>query len=112
MLFATLDTSCAVFLRRLNDHLLSREIGMLGLIWSIIIGFIVGVLARFFYPGAIHMGFIMTVLLGVGGSIVGGFIGTLINKPAPGAAFHPAGFLMSIVGSVILLFCARMFGLM
>lgn len=83
---------------------------MLGIIWSIIVGFIVGVLARFFYPGAMHLGFIMTVLLGVGGSIVGGLIGRLINRPAPGAAFHPAGFLMSVVGAVILLFCARSFG--
>ena len=83
---------------------------MLGIIWSIIVGFIVGVLARFFYPGAMHMGFIMTVLLGIGGSIVGGLIGSLINRPAPGAAFHPAGFLMSLVGAVILLFCARSFG--
>ena len=85
---------------------------MLGIIWSIIVGFIVGVLARFFYPGAMHMGFILTVLLGIGGSILGGLIGSLINRPAPGATFHPAGFLMSIVGAVILLFCARMFGFM
>jgi len=85
---------------------------MLGIIWSIIVGFIVGVLARFFYPGAMHMGFILTVLLGIGGSILGGLIGSLINRPPPGAAFHPAGFLMSIVGAVILLFCARTFGFM
>ena len=83
---------------------------MLHLIWSVIIGFIVGLLARFFYPGAIHLGFIMTVLLGIGGSIVGGLIGSLISKPADGAAFHPAGLLMSIVGAVILLFCARALG--
>ncbi|MEP6941080.1 MAG: GlsB/YeaQ/YmgE family stress response membrane protein [Rudaea sp.] len=83
---------------------------MLGIIWSIIVGFIVGVLARFFYPGAMHMGFIMTVLLGIGGSIVGGLIGSLFNRPPAGAAFHPAGFIMSVLGSVILLFCARAFG--
>ena len=85
---------------------------MLGIIWSIIVGFIVGVLARFLYPGAMHMGFIMTVLLGIGGSLIGGLIGSLINRPVPGAAFHPAGFLMSVVGAVILLFCARAFGYM
>lgn len=83
---------------------------MLHIIWSIVVGFFVGVLARFFYPGAIHLGFILTVLLGIGGSIVGGLIGSLISKPADGAAFHPAGILMSIVGAVILLFCAKMIG--
>ncbi len=83
---------------------------MLHIIWSIIVGFFVGLLARFFYPGAIHLSFIMTVLLGVGGSVVGGLIGGLISKPADGAPFHPAGILMSIVGSVILLFCAKMLG--
>ena len=57
---------------------------MLHIIWSIIIGFIVGVLARFFYPGAMHLGFIFTVLLGIGGAIVGGLIGSLFKKPADG----------------------------
>ncbi|TLY51356.1 MAG: GlsB/YeaQ/YmgE family stress response membrane protein [Gammaproteobacteria bacterium] len=83
---------------------------MLHIIWSVIVGFIVGLLARFFYPGAIHLGFIMTVLLGIGGSIVGGLIGSLISRPAAGAPFHPAGILMSIVGAVILLFCAKQLG--
>jgi len=85
---------------------------MLHIIWSIIIGFIVGLLARFFYPGAMHLGFIFTVLLGIGGSIVGGLIGSLFNKPANGAAFHPAGFIMSIIGSIIILFLAKQLGYM
>jgi uncharacterized membrane protein YeaQ/YmgE (transglycosylase-associated protein family) len=46
----------------------------------------------------------MTTLLGIGGSIVGGLIGRLFSKPAPGARFHPAGFIMSIIGAIILLF--------
>ena len=83
---------------------------MLHIIWSVIVGFIVGLLARFFYPGAIHLGFIMTVLLGIGGSIIGGLIGSLISRPPPGAPAHPAGILMSIVGAVILLFCAKQLG--
>jgi len=46
----------------------------------------------------------MTTLLGIAGSIVGGFIGRLFSKPEPGAAFHPAGLIMSIIGAIILLF--------
>ncbi len=80
---------------------------MLHLIWSVIVGFVVGLIARAILPGADHMGFIMTSLLGIVGSVIGGYIGRLINKPEPGATFHPAGFLMSIVGAVVLLFALR-----
>lgn len=77
---------------------------MLHIIWSIIVGFIVGLIARAIMPGMQHMGFIMTVLLGVAGSIVGGLIARLFSRPAPGTPFHPAGFIMSIMGALILLF--------
>jgi uncharacterized membrane protein YeaQ/YmgE (transglycosylase-associated protein family) len=77
---------------------------MLHIIWSIIVGFIVGWVARAVMPGAQHLGFIMTTLLGIGGSIVGGLIARLFSKPAPGSSFHPAGFIMSIIGALILLF--------
>jgi uncharacterized membrane protein YeaQ/YmgE (transglycosylase-associated protein family) len=50
------------------------------------------------------MGFWMTAILGIAGSIVGGLIARLFSKPAPGAPFHPAGFIMSIIGAVVLLF--------
>jgi len=76
---------------------------MLHLIWSIIIGFIVGLIARAVMPGVDHLGFWMTVLIGIGGSLVGGFIGALIKRPANGQMFHPAGFIMSILGAVVLL---------
>ncbi|TMP92957.1 MAG: GlsB/YeaQ/YmgE family stress response membrane protein [Verrucomicrobia bacterium] len=76
---------------------------MLHIIWSIIIGFVVGLVARAVMPGVQHIGFIMTTLLGIGGSIVGGLIGRLFSKPAPGSAFHPAGFILSIIGAIILL---------
>ena len=46
----------------------------------------------------------MTTLLGIVGGIVGGFIGRLFSKPEPGSAFHPAGFIMSVIGAVIVLF--------
>lgn len=80
---------------------------MLHFIWSIILGFIVGLIARAVMPGADQMGFIATTIVGIVGSLVGGFIGTLINKPAPDSKFHPAGFLMSIVGAIVLLLVMR-----
>ena len=77
---------------------------MLHIIWSIIIGFIVGLIARSIMPGVQHLGFIVTTLFGIGGSILGGLIARLFSKPAPGSAFHPAGFILSIIGALILLF--------
>jgi uncharacterized membrane protein YeaQ/YmgE (transglycosylase-associated protein family) len=77
---------------------------MLHIIWSIIVGFIVGLLARAVMPGVQHLGFIATELLGVGGSIVGGLIARIFSPPAPGSGFHAAGFILSIIGAIILLF--------
>ncbi len=82
--------------------------GILHLIWSVIIGFVVGLLARAVLPGADTMGMLATTIVGIVGSLVGGFIGRLIKKPEPGAAFHPAGFLMSIIGAVVVLLLWRM----
>jgi uncharacterized membrane protein YeaQ/YmgE (transglycosylase-associated protein family) len=77
---------------------------MLHIIWSIIIGFIIGLIARAIMPGAQELGFLVTTLLGIGGSILGGLLGRLFSKPAPGTPFHPAGIIMSILGALILLF--------
>jgi len=77
--------------------------GIMGIIWTIIVGFVVGLIARAVMPGAQSLGFWMTTLIGVVGSFVGGFIGGLISKPAPDAKFHPAGFFMSILGAVVVL---------
>jgi uncharacterized membrane protein YeaQ/YmgE (transglycosylase-associated protein family) len=76
---------------------------MLHIIWSIIVGFIVGLCARAIMPGMQAMGFIATTVLGIAGSIIGGLIARLFSRPAPGSAFHPAGFIMSIIGALILL---------
>ena len=76
---------------------------MLHLIWSVIVGFIVGLIARAVLPGAQHMGFIATTVVGIVGSLIGGVIGSIFKKPQSGAMFHPAGFLMSIVGAIVLL---------
>lgn len=76
---------------------------MLHIIWSILVGFVVGLIARAVLPGDHAMGFWMTSLVGIGGSVVGGLIARLFSRPADGAAFHPAGFFLSIIGSVIVL---------
>ena len=85
--------------------------GIMHMIWSVIVGFIVGLIARAIIPGADSMGFIATSILGIVGSFVGGFIGSLIWKPkAEESNFHPAGFFLSIVGAVILLIVWRSIG--
>ena len=77
---------------------------MLHIIWSIIVGAIVGWIAELIVPGGQSLGFWKCALLGIAGSIVGGLIGRIFSKPAPGASFHPAGFVMSIICAVLLLF--------
>ena len=73
--------------------------GIMSIISIIVVGFIVGLLARFFYPGAVAMGFWWTALLGIGGSLVGGVVGSMLFK-SPDGRFHPAGWILSIVGSM------------
>ncbi len=81
---------------------------MLHVLWMLITGFVVGLIARAVLPGADQMGLIATTVLGIVGSVVGGFVGRLIKKPEPGSMFHPAGFLMSIVGAIVVLLLWRM----
>jgi uncharacterized membrane protein YeaQ/YmgE (transglycosylase-associated protein family) len=81
---------------------------MLHVIWHILTGLVVGLLARALMPGADSMGLIATICLGIVGSVVGGFAGRLIRKPEPGSSFHPAGFFMSLVGAVVVLWLWRM----
>lgn len=83
--------------------------GIFGIIGMIIVGFIVGVIARWVYPGVVGMGFWMTALLGVGGSLVGGVIGSVIWK-SPDGRFHPAGWFLSIIGALILIWLYLNFG--
>jgi uncharacterized membrane protein YeaQ/YmgE (transglycosylase-associated protein family) len=77
---------------------------MLHFIWMFIVGIVVGAIARFIMPGAEHLGIIMTGILGIAGSIVGGFIARMFSKPAEGAMVHPAGIILSIIGAMVLLF--------
>ncbi len=77
--------------------------GVMHVIRTLIVGLIVGAVARFLVPGQEHLGLLMTSLLGVVGSFVGGFLGSLISRPAEGSLFHPAGFVMSVIGAIIVL---------
>jgi uncharacterized membrane protein YeaQ/YmgE (transglycosylase-associated protein family) len=79
-------------------------------IWSIIIGLIVGLIARALMPGTQHLGLLATMLLGIVGSLVGGVLGSLISRPRQGSWFHPAGFFLSIVGALVVLFLWRFVG--
>ncbi len=77
---------------------------MFHLIWMFIVGIVVGAIARFLLPGAQHMGLLMTGLVGIAGSFIGGFIARVFSKPADGALVHPAGIFLSVIGALILLF--------
>jgi uncharacterized membrane protein YeaQ/YmgE (transglycosylase-associated protein family) len=77
--------------------------GILHLIWYLILGFVVGLIARAIVPGVNAMGMIMTTVLGIVGSLVGGFLGGLVSRPKEGARFHPAGLILSIIGAIVVL---------
>lgn len=76
----------------------------------IAVGLIVGILARYVYPGAVPMGLIMSAVLGVVGSFLAGFVGSMLDKE-PGTQLKPAGFVYSLVGALAVIFIARMAGL-
>jgi uncharacterized membrane protein YeaQ/YmgE (transglycosylase-associated protein family) len=78
---------------------------MFGVIGWIIFGLIVGALAKLVMPGRDPGGFIITMLLGIAGAVVGGFIGRALGWYGPNDA---AGFLMSFLGAIILLALYRM----
>lgn len=77
----------------------------MGVIWTIIIGFIVGLIAKFLMPGKDGGGFIMTTILGIIGSVVGTYVGSTLGWYQVGEG---AGFIASILGAMIVLFLARM----
>ncbi len=74
----------------------------MGIIAWIVFGFIIGLLARAIVPGRQHMGLIMTTLLGVAGSLVGGLV-TAAIAGRPVSELHGAGFIGSLIGAVLLL---------
>lgn len=86
---------------------------MLGLIISlIVVGLIAGAVARLLVPGRQNIGILATIVLGIIGSFIGGFLGYLIfHKDAGNGFFQPSGIIGSIIGAVIaLLIYTRMSG--
>jgi len=76
------------------------------IITTIVVGLIVGAVARFVLPGPQKMGWIMTCLLGIGGSLAAGFVGQAMGWYRAGQG---AGWIASVVGAVVLLFIAGKF---
>ena len=72
----------------------------MGIIWTIVLGFVIGVLAKFLHPGKENMGFIMTILLGIVGSLLAGVIGQYLGWYKAGEG---AGFIVSVVVAILLL---------
>ena len=77
---------------------------MFNIIGAIISGLFIGILARFFYPGAVYMGWVATILLGIGGSLVAGLITTRGNF---GNGFSRPGCIASVLGAMVLIFLGR-----
>ena len=77
----------------------------MGIIWTIIIGFLAGVVAKFLMPGRDPGGFIITTLLGIVGAVVATYLGQAVGWYQAGQG---AGFIGAVVGAVILLFLYRM----
>lgn len=73
---------------------------MLSLIWAIIVGFIAGLIARALHPGDDKAGFIITTLLGIGGSLLATFAGRLLGLYSANEA---AGFIVSVIGAIVVL---------
>ena len=77
----------------------------MNIVLMIIFGFVIGVIARFLMPGPQPMGIIMTTILGVAGSFLGGYLGYLLHGGEEGLTSPtPAGWIGSLIGAVLLLF--------
>ena len=77
----------------------------MSIIATIVIGLVVGLVARFLMPGRDPMGFIMTALLGIVGAWFGSWLGQATGMYAQG---EPAGFFMAVVGAIVVLFIYRL----
>ncbi len=70
------------------------------MIYALIIGLVIGAVAKFLMPGKDPGGFIVTILLGIGGSMLAHFLGSSMGYYQPG---EPAGFLSAVLGAMLLL---------
>ena len=74
------------------------------MLWMIFVGLLVGVVAKILMPGSDPGGLIITILIGIAGSIIAGFLGRSVGWYGDG---EPVGFLASILGAILLLFVYR-----
>jgi uncharacterized membrane protein YeaQ/YmgE (transglycosylase-associated protein family) len=73
---------------------------MLAFIGTLIVGLVVGLIARAIKPGDDSMGWIMTIVLGIAGSLIAGYVGRALGWYQPG---QPAGWIASVIGAIVLL---------
>jgi uncharacterized membrane protein YeaQ/YmgE (transglycosylase-associated protein family) len=72
----------------------------MGVIWTIVLGFVIGVIAKFLHPGKENMGFVTTIVLGIGGAFVAGIVGEAVGWYKAGEG---AGFIASVITAIVLL---------
>ena len=77
----------------------------MGILWMLIIGLIVGAIAKLIMPGKDPGGIIVTILLGIAGAFLAGFLGRALGWYGEG---DPAGFIASVIGAIILLILYRL----
>lgn len=76
------------------------------ILWTLIIGLVIGAIAKLLMPGKDPGGCIITILLGIAGAFVAGYLGRALHWYQPG---QPAGFIASVIGAMLLLLIYRMF---
>ena len=74
------------------------------ILYMLIVGLVVGAIAWFFMPGPEPLGIFGVALVGIAGSFVGGIISHFFSRRQPGEPIRPAGFFMSVIGAMIVLF--------
>jgi uncharacterized membrane protein YeaQ/YmgE (transglycosylase-associated protein family) len=77
----------------------------MSIIWTILIGFVVGIVAKFLMPGRDPAGFIITVIIGIVGSVIATYLGRFMGFYQVGES---AGFIAAVIGAIILLFIYRL----
>ena len=78
---------------------------MTAILWTLVIGLIVGAIAKLLMPGKDPGGCIITMLIGIAGALVAGYLGRMLGWYEPG---QPAGFIASIIGAMLLLLIYRL----
>lgn len=85
----------------MSKGLFAKDKGVaMAILWTILIGFFIGLIARFLRPGNDRMGFVLTTVLGIVGAFVGSFLGQAVGIYQAG---EPSGFIGSVVGAIIVL---------